>query len=562
MKKMIIILCLLAVLSFMYAEIDLGINEILPGTIYYGTSAKIFPNVKIHNYGDEAVNEFDVNVVIFDYIGDVYDFTKNFTNIVLNAGEETFITMDDLWIVDDPDLIYAITATVIVDDDMNPDNDVLSASCNIIQLDYTEEAYAIKYVLYDDKTFGSLELETGNYTQIADVGLTFSNRARGADFAEGVMYGIYSYNSIREFHLMQPDGVNILLGEITSDNFITNESISSFTYDYDNHKFYFSTSTTGVLEPRLYTLNPFTLEAEFIGQINNLQFMSIEYAEGILYGVEVQQRKLWQIDMETGVGTEIGSFGLGWLMLDQCLSYDRSSGIMYATFFLETSGGIFCTVNLETGNATQIQAYGYDDNMKFFAINATSPPSAENDIISFTIPEQIGETIINTINHTVQIDVPDGTNITILIPTIGISDLATIDPASGTPQDFTDMVEYTVTAENGDEQIWIVTVTLLVSSDDNLTPSVTKLTGNFPNPFNPTTTISFSVKEAGHVSINIYNMKGQLVKTLMNEHLEAAYHSAVWNGKDNSNKMVSSGIYFYKMRSGNYTSTKKMILMK
>jgi flagellar hook assembly protein FlgD len=88
------------------------------------------------------------------------------------------------------------------------------------------------------------------------------------------------------------------------------------------------------------------------------------------------------------------------------------------------------------------------------------------------------------------------------------------------------------------------------------------LTGNFPNPFNPTTTISFSTKEAGHVSINIYNMKGQLVRALVNENLDAAYHSAVWNGKDNSSKAVSSGIYFYKMKATNYTATKKMILMK
>ena len=95
-----------------------------------------------------------------------------------------------------------------------------------------------------------------------------------------------------------------------------------------------------------------------------------------------------------------------------------------------------------------------------------------------------------------------------------------------------------------------------------LLPLNTALKDNYPNPFNPTTTISFSLKEAGFVSINIFNMKGQLVKTLVNENLDAAYHNVVWNGKDNRNKTASSGIYFYKMRSSNYTSTKKMILMK
>ena len=57
-------------------------------------------------------------------------------------------------------------------------------------------------------------------------------------------------------------------------------------------------------------------------------------------------------------------------------------------------------------------------------------------------------------------------------------------------------------------------------------------------------------------------MRGQIVKTLVNDPLDAAFHSTVWNGKDNNNKTVSSGIYFYKMRSGSYTATKKMILMK
>ena len=57
-------------------------------------------------------------------------------------------------------------------------------------------------------------------------------------------------------------------------------------------------------------------------------------------------------------------------------------------------------------------------------------------------------------------------------------------------------------------------------------------------------------------------MRGQLVKTLVNEQLDAAYHNIVWDGRDTCNKKVSSGFYFYKMKSRDYTKTKKMILMK
>ena len=206
--------------------------------------------------------------------------------------------------------------------------------------------------------------------------------------------------------------------------------------------------------------------------------------------------------------------------------------------------------------------YG-DGETDIFVAKLGGNLSAENDILSFQIPEQIGETVINDVEHTVQLDVPSGTNITALIPTIEISDFATIDPESGTPQNFTEPFEYTVTAENSDEQIWTVTVSLVVSSEDDITMSVTKLFGNYPNPFNPETTISFSVAQtSSFVTIDIYNIKGQKVKALINDKFDAGAHQVVWDGKDNSGKPVSSGIYFYKIKASNYTSTKKMILMK
>lgn len=90
----------------------------------------------------------------------------------------------------------------------------------------------------------------------------------------------------------------------------------------------------------------------------------------------------------------------------------------------------------------------------------------------------------------------------------------------------------------------------------------TNLLGNYPNPFNPETAIYYSLKDAGRVSLEIYNLKGQKVKTLINKNQAAGNHSIVWNGKDNNNKSVASGIYFYRIKSGKYSSTKKMILMK
>jgi len=88
------------------------------------------------------------------------------------------------------------------------------------------------------------------------------------------------------------------------------------------------------------------------------------------------------------------------------------------------------------------------------------------------------------------------------------------------------------------------------------------LKGNYPNPFNPETTIQYSVKETANVKIDVYNTKGQKVKTLVNEQKVAGDHTALWQGKDDSGNDVASGVYFYRLTSQNNTTAKKMLLIK
>ncbi len=90
----------------------------------------------------------------------------------------------------------------------------------------------------------------------------------------------------------------------------------------------------------------------------------------------------------------------------------------------------------------------------------------------------------------------------------------------------------------------------------------TELVGNYPNPFNPSTTIAFRTAQPGPVQINIYNHKGQKVRSYDIEFSRAGENSIVWNGDDDNGQSVSSGVYFYRMKSGAYSNTKKMILMK
>jgi hypothetical protein len=85
---------------------------------------------------------------------------------------------------------------------------------------------------------------------------------------------------------------------------------------------------------------------------------------------------------------------------------------------------------------------------------------------------------------------------------------------------------------------------------------------NYPNPFNPETNIAFTLSNESNVKLSIYNLKGQKVKSLISSRFTKGQHSIIWNGRDNNNSDVSSGIYFYKLETDSKTITKKMILMK
>ncbi len=98
------------------------------------------------------------------------------------------------------------------------------------------------------------------------------------------------------------------------------------------------------------------------------------------------------------------------------------------------------------------------------------------------------------------------------------------------------------------------------STEDEQT--ITQMFHNFPNPFNPETTISYSLDKGSDVKIEVFNSKGERVKTLVDKYRNEGKHSVLWNGKDEDQNEVSSGVYFYKIKAGRYTSTKKMILMK
>lgn len=125
--------------------------------------------------------------------------------------------------------------------------------------------------------------------------------------------------------------------------------------------------------------------------------------------------------------------------------------------------------------------------------------------------------------------------------------------------------ESTVTA-NGDNDLMIDNLEIRVepvsNADDFQSPAADLLLTNYPNPFHAETTIHYQLKEMQQVKIGIYNLKGQLVRALVDESKPGGRHEVFWDGKDQAGNQVGSGCYYYKMQTGKYSSTGKMILLK
>jgi hypothetical protein len=99
-------------------------------------------------------------------------------------------------------------------------------------------------------------------------------------------------------------------------------------------------------------------------------------------------------------------------------------------------------------------------------------------------------------------------------------------------------------------------------ADNGVSAPASTLGRNYPNPFNPSTSIAYEITEPGHVQLNIYNIKGELIRTLVDAPQTAQSYTVTWDGTDNVGNPISSGVYFYQMQSGKNTSTRKMLLMK
>ena len=116
---------------------------------------------------------------------------------------------------------------------------------------------------------------------------------------------------------------------------------------------------------------------------------------------------------------------------------------------------------------------------------------------------------------------------------------------------------------NGNNDAWLIKIeNPLAEIDDSFIPNIFVFHQNYPNPFNPITLLEYDLPKDELVNITIYDMKGRMIKTLINGLKTAGYKSVQWNATNDRNETVSAGVYLYSIQAGEFRQTKKMVLLK
>ena len=293
--------------------------------------------------------------------------------------------------------------------------------------------------------------------------------------------------------------------------------------------------------------------------------------------VELEVTTNGEISFWRKVSSE-GSFDYLKFYIDSTLQDEWSGEIDWSevSFNVNSGNHSFNWVYEKDGSVSNGEDCGWIDYIIFPPTGDNGSPEIAFDPGFFTIDIEIDQTISDTL----EISNVGGGIIDYSIDTDEITNWLTYDSEGGILiGGMTHRIELTFDAEDlpiGEYDCNIVItddlrnetlipVNMVVTSTNagnELIPEITHLAGNFPNPFNPMTEIKFGLSNDTRVLLEIYNVKGQKVKTLANRNMKAGFHNVLWNAKDEKDQQISSGIFFYKMQTDSYTDIKKMILMR
>lgn len=327
-------------------------------------------------------------------------------------------------------------------------------------------------------------------------------------------------------------------------------------------------------------------------------------SEGIIYSVisKSNDGSLVTLDQDNGTGVEVGFTGFGMV---RGAALKPSTNEIFATVFSGASTPVL-RIDAESGlaiqtydlDSTNIRAIAFDANDDLYGANYStgelfliSLESGEFTLIgdtelalvaSLTINPLTGDLWAAASNTKVYILNKNTAEATLVGDTgfpktiaiefdqegklFGISGFAS-NKASDLIKINTETGEGKLIGSTGMKLVtgMVISGNVIVGVDEfttSITPDIYKLHQNYPNPFNPATNIQYDIPEASFVSLKIYNMLGQEVRTLVNNFSDAGFKTAIWDGRDNAGKYVSSGIYIYSLKASDFTQSIKMLLLR
>ncbi|MDH5400605.1 MAG: T9SS type A sorting domain-containing protein, partial [Cyclobacteriaceae bacterium] len=188
-----------------------------------------------------------------------------------------------------------------------------------------------------------------------------------------------------------------------------------------------------------------------------------------------------------------------------------------------------------------------------WTVNVSTAPNTETDVLSFTFPGITTDIIHDFNNHTISIEVEQGTDISNLAPVITVSTGAIIEPGSGVAQDFSSPITYTITAEDSTtQQDWVVNVSVVLGiHKGHLHGGSEEVTlgNNYPNPFNGKTVIPFYLPQ-GHtkyqVTLTIYDLTGKKMTDVLEGELTPGEYETSWDSNSGTDGLLP-GLYYYRL---------------
>ncbi len=374
-------------------------------------------------------------------------------------------------------------------------------------------------------------------------------------------------------------------GEITSETTYQWNSPTNISIYADG----FYTESTGILMPSIY---PNTQEVTYDATTNRVHFKYLylvyagqhtyqhHYFELISYnGNDIEMHyNFWD---DTQAHPEVMTITLSRVNVEE---YGSLSGSVYDNYSLSPLSYVNIEIGQYTTTTDMYGSYNIELPVGTYQISLNHPGYQEiilNDIMVYpneNNPINIGldNLIIPPSSLTYQLDennivlnwsLPQAYNLTGYNIYMNDQIIDTVMENTYSSSIANGEFSFYVTALYGQvesEASNIINVTVQqVTSNSNQVSELSELTlNNYPNPFNPSTSISFNLPENSRVNLAIYDLKGRKVTELINQELLKGQHSYKWNGRDSKNRSLASGIYFYTLRTNNASLTKKMIMQK